>query len=170
MSLRLTSVSDTMPTEQLSEKPDKPALAATELALVAVLTAPETLCFDRSVIRKPALPVDAILPEVLAILQHTTNLVIEAPPETGKTTRVPPAVLGLVSGEVIVLEPRRIAARLAAQRVAWERGEVGGTVGYQVRFEERIGPRTRLRFVYGGHFDPPFADRSNSQRHRRDRP
>ncbi|MDQ1409320.1 MAG: ATP-dependent helicase HrpB, partial [Acidobacteriaceae bacterium] len=56
---------------------------------------------------------DAILPEVLAILQHTTNLVIEAPPGTGKTTRVPAAVLGLVSGEVIVLEPRRIAARLA---------------------------------------------------------
>ncbi|HTF61950.1 MAG TPA: helicase-related protein, partial [Edaphobacter sp.] len=102
-------------------------------------------------IRKPALPVDAILPEVLAILQHTTNLVIEAPPGTGKTTRVPPAVLDLVSGEVIVLEPRRIAARLAARRVAWERGEeVGGTVGYQVRFEERIGPRTRLRFVTEG--------------------
>jgi ATP-dependent RNA helicase HrpB len=95
--------------------------------------------------------VDAILPEVLAILQHTTNLVIEAPPGAGKTTRVPPAVLGLVSGEVIVLEPRRIAARLAARRVAWERGEeVGGTVGYQVRFEERIGPRTRLRFITEG--------------------
>jgi ATP-dependent helicase HrpB len=103
------------------------------------------------VIRKPALPVDSILPEVLAILQHTTNLVIEAPPGTGKTTRVPPAILGLVRGEVIVLEPRRIAARLAARRVAWERGEeAGGTVGYQVRFEERIGPRTRLRFVTEG--------------------
>lgn len=94
---------------------------------------------------------DSILPEVLAILQHTPNLVIEAPPGAGKTTRVPPAVLSLVSGEVIVLEPRRIAARLAARRVAWERGEeVGGTVGYQVRFEERIGPRTRLRFVTEG--------------------
>ena len=94
---------------------------------------------------------DAILPEVLAILQHTTNLVIEAPPGTGKTTRVPPAVLGLVGGEVMVLEPRRIAARLAARRVAWEQGEkVGGTVGYQVRFEERIGPRTRLRYVTEG--------------------
>jgi ATP-dependent helicase HrpB len=84
-------------------------------------------------------------------LQRTSNLVIEAPPGTGKTTRVPPAILGLVSGEVIVLEPRRIAARLAARRVAWELGEeVGGTVGYQVRFEERIGPRTRLRFVTEG--------------------
>ncbi|RZU39169.1 ATP-dependent helicase HrpB [Edaphobacter modestus] len=101
--------------------------------------------------RKPALPVDAILPEILTSLQHTPNLVIEAPPGTGKTTRVPPAILGLVSGEVIVLEPRRIAARMAARRVAWELGEeVGGTVGYQVRFEERIGPRTRLRFVTEG--------------------
>lgn len=101
--------------------------------------------------RKPALPVDAILPEVLATLRHTSNLVIEAPPGTGKTTRIPPALLGLVKGEVIVLEPRRIAARLAAQRVAWEIGEeVGRTVGYQVRFEERIGPCTRLRFVTEG--------------------
>jgi hypothetical protein len=95
--------------------------------------------------------VDAIVPEILASLQHTSNLVIEAPPGAGKTTRVPPAILGLVSGEVIVLEPRRIAARLAARRVAWELGEeVGGTVGYQVRFEESIGPRTRLRFVTEG--------------------
>jgi ATP-dependent helicase HrpB len=95
--------------------------------------------------------VDAILPEILASLQRTPNLVIEAPPGAGKTTRVPSAILGLVSGEVIVLEPRRIAARLAARRVAWEAGEeVGGTVGYQVRFEEKIGPRTRLRFVTEG--------------------
>ncbi len=94
---------------------------------------------------------DAILPEILASLQHTSNLVIEAPPGAGKTTRVPPAILGLVGGEVIVLEPRRIAARLAARRVAWELGEeVGGTVGYQVRFEESSGPRTRLRFVTEG--------------------
>jgi ATP-dependent helicase HrpB len=95
--------------------------------------------------------VDAILPEILVSLQRTPNLVIEAPPGAGKTTRVPPVILGLVSGEVIVLEPRRIAARMAARRVAWEMGEeVGGTVGYQVRFEERIGPRTRLRFVTEG--------------------
>ena len=98
-----------------------------------------------------ALPVDVILPEILVSLQHTPNLVIEAPPGAGKTTRVPPAILGLVSGEVIVLEPRRIAARMAARRVAAELGEaVGETVGYQVRFEERIGPRTRLRFITEG--------------------
>jgi ATP-dependent helicase HrpB len=98
-----------------------------------------------------ALPVDAILPEILASLQHTPNLVIEAPPGAGKTTRVPTAVLGLLSGEVIVLEPRRIAARMAARRVASELGETAGdTVGYQVRFEEKIGPKTRLRFVTEG--------------------
>ena len=101
--------------------------------------------------RKPALPVDAILPEILTSLQHTPNLVIEAPPGAGKTTRVPPAVLDLCRDGIIVLEPRRIAARMAARRVASESGEsVGETVGYQVRFEEKIGPRTRLRFVTEG--------------------
>jgi ATP-dependent helicase HrpB len=100
---------------------------------------------------KPALPVDAILPEILDSLKLRSNLVIVAAPGAGKTTRVPPALLGIVSGEVVVLEPRRIAARLAARRVAWERGEpVGETVGYQIRFEEAVGPRTRLRFVTEG--------------------
>ncbi len=76
---------------------------------------------------------------------------IEAPPGAGKTTRVPPALLGLVRDQVLVLEPRRLAARLAARRVAQELGEkVGETVGYQVRFEEVGGARTRLRFVTGG--------------------
>ena len=101
--------------------------------------------------RKSALPVDAILPEMIESLRQTPNLVIEAPPGAGKTTRVPPAVLDVVQGNVIVLEPRRIAARLSARRVAWELGEEAGeTVGYQVRFEEKTGPRTRLRFVTEG--------------------
>jgi ATP-dependent helicase HrpB len=100
---------------------------------------------------RSALPVDTILPEILDSLKRCPNLVIEAPPGAGKTTRVPPALLEIVSGEVVVLEPRRIAARMAARRVAWERGEeVGQTVGYQVRFEEAIGPKTRLRFVTEG--------------------
>jgi ATP-dependent helicase HrpB len=100
---------------------------------------------------KAPLPVDAILPDIIASLKRCPNLVIEAAPGAGKTTRVPPALLEMVSGEVVVLEPRRIAARLAARRVAWEIGEqVGQTVGYQVRFEEAIGPRTRLRFVTEG--------------------
>jgi ATP-dependent helicase HrpB len=101
--------------------------------------------------RKPALPVDAILPKIIDSLKRCPNLVIEAPPGAGKTTRVPPALLEVVSGEVVVLEPRRIAVRLAARRIAWEIGEqVGQTVGYQVRFEEAVGPRTRLRFVTEG--------------------
>jgi ATP-dependent helicase HrpB len=104
-----------------------------------------------SVSLKPALPVDAILPEIISSLEIRSNLVIEAAPGAGKTTRVPPALLGIVTGEVIVLEPRRIAARLAARRVAWELGEtIGETVGYQVRFEEVTGPHTRLRFVTEG--------------------
>jgi ATP-dependent helicase HrpB len=105
----------------------------------------------RVVNRKSALPVDAILPEIIDSLNRHPNLVIEAPPGAGKTTRVPPALLEVLSGEVVVLEPRRIAARLAARRVAWEIGEqLGETVGYQVRFEEALGPRTRLRFVTEG--------------------
>ncbi|MGA2347593.1 MAG: DEAD/DEAH box helicase, partial [Candidatus Sulfotelmatobacter sp.] len=94
---------------------------------------------------------DDLLPEILDSLKLHPNLVIVAAPGAGKTTRVPPALLGMVSGEVVVLEPRRIAARLAARRVAWELGEeVGETVGYQIRFEEAVGPRTRLRFVTEG--------------------
>jgi ATP-dependent helicase HrpB len=105
----------------------------------------------RLVTRNPTLPIDILLPEIVSSLKRNANLVIEAPPGAGKTTRVPPALLGVVSGEVIVLEPRRIAARMAARRVALELGEqVGETVGYQVRFEDSIGPRTRLRFVTEG--------------------
>jgi ATP-dependent helicase HrpB len=100
---------------------------------------------------KPSLPVDAILPEIIESLKRFPNLVIEAPPGAGKTTRVPPALLKSITGEVVVLEPRRIAARLSARRVAWEMGEQAGeTVGYQVRFEEAISARTRLRFVTEG--------------------
>ena len=97
------------------------------------------------------LSVDAVLPEILSLLRQSSNLVVEAPPGAGKTTRIPPAILDLVPGEVIVLEPRRIAARMSARRVAGElEQEVGETVGYQVRFEEKIGARTRLRFVTEG--------------------
>ena len=99
----------------------------------------------------PVLPIDAILPALLASLATSPSVVLEAPPGAGKTTRVPPALLPHVPGEIIVLEPRRIAARLAAHRVADEHGEpIGETIGYQVRFEEKSGPRTRLRFVTEG--------------------
>ncbi|MEA2698630.1 MAG: ATP-dependent helicase HrpB, partial [Myxococcales bacterium] len=81
-------------------------------------------------------------------------VVIEAPPGAGKTTRVPPALLdgGLAeNGEILVLQPRRLAARLAAFRVAEEMSQApGGTVGYTVRFEDVGGAKTRLRFVTEG--------------------
>ncbi len=97
------------------------------------------------------LPVDALLPAIRDSLQRAPNLVLEAPPGAGKTTRVPPALLDLVDGEILVLEPRRLAARLAARRVASELGEaVGATAGYRVRFEEAAGPRTRITFMTEG--------------------
>lgn len=96
------------------------------------------------------LPIDEVIPEILSALRQETNLVLEAPPGAGKTTRVPPALLEF-GGEVLVLEPRRLAARMAARRVAEEMGErLGESVGYQVRFEEVSSPRTRLRFLTEG--------------------
>lgn len=103
--------------------------------------------------RQPPLPVDDLVPEILASLRQTPNLVIEAEPGAGKTTRIPPALLETVAGDVLVLEPRRIAARMAARRVAWELSEdLGETVGYQVRFERIAGPKTRLHFLTEGVF------------------
>jgi ATP-dependent helicase HrpB len=97
------------------------------------------------------LPIDAVLPDVIEELRRRPNLVIEAPPGAGKTTRVPPALLDTVRGQVLVLEPRRLPARLAAKRVAEELGEtVGGTVGYQIRFEAVAGPSTRLLYLTEG--------------------
>ena len=101
--------------------------------------------------RRSPLPVDALVPDVLLSLDRNPNLLIEAEPGAGKTTRIPAALLTAVRGHVLVLEPRRIAARLAARRVAWELDEeVGQTVGYQVRFEKVAGPATRLHFLTEG--------------------
>lgn len=100
---------------------------------------------------RPVLPIDKLLPGLVEKLRSHSSLVIEAPPGAGKTTRVPPALLPLVEGEILVLEPRRLAVRMAARRVAQELGEkLGETVGYQVRFEDVGGARTRLRFVTEG--------------------
>ncbi|MFO0594025.1 MAG: ATP-dependent helicase HrpB [Myxococcaceae bacterium] len=100
------------------------------------------------------LPIDALLPELIAALRQREALVLEAPPGAGKTTRVPPALLdaGLAGDkEIVVLQPRRLATRLAAHRVAEERGErPGQTIGYQVRFEENVSKQTRIRFVTEG--------------------
>jgi ATP-dependent helicase HrpB len=100
------------------------------------------------------LPIDPLLPRLVQELSAAKAAVLEAPPGAGKTTRVPPALLdaGLAgSGEIIVLQPRRLATRVAAMRVAEERGErLGETVGYQIRFEDVSGPKTRIRFLTEG--------------------
>lgn len=98
------------------------------------------------------LPIDPLLPDVVASLAKTPRLVLEAPPGAGKTTRVPRALLDAgIEGEIVVLEPRRLAARMAAKRVAEELGEeLGRTVGYQVRFEDVSSKQTRIRFVTEG--------------------
>ena len=99
------------------------------------------------------LPIDHVLPDIVRALASAPSLVLEAPPGAGKTTRVPRAMLdaGLVTGEIIVLEPRRLAARLAARRVAEELGErLGETIGYTVRFEDVSSKQTRVRFVTEG--------------------
>lgn len=100
------------------------------------------------------LPIDEILPRAVETLRREQSLVVEAPPGAGKTTRLPPALLDADvagGGDVLVLEPRRLAARMAVRRVAEERGEkLGETVGYQIRFEEVAGPATRLRFLTEG--------------------
>ncbi len=95
------------------------------------------------------LPIDHVLPMLLEAVRADGRAVLVAPPGAGKTTRVPPALLPLIPrGEIVVLEPRRLAARLAACRVAEELGEpVGETVGYQVRFDRKVGAKTRIRFV-----------------------
>jgi ATP-dependent helicase HrpB len=101
------------------------------------------------------LPIDSSIPNIIAQLKHR-SLVLLAPPGSGKTTRVPPALLqsGLLSSEypgVVVLQPRRVAARSSAARIADEQGwALGEEIGYQVRFERRISGRTRLRFLTEG--------------------
>ncbi len=102
------------------------------------------------------LPIDAVVPAIVDAVEADGAVVVEAPPGAGKTTRVPSALLDARlagAGEIWVLEPRRLPARLAATRVAAERGErVGETIGYSVRFDEAGGPRTRLRFMTEGLF------------------
>ena len=101
-----------------------------------------------------SLPIDPLLREITASLRRQPNLVLQADPGAGKTTRVPPALLeaGLLGeGECWILEPRRLAARLAATRVADELGEpLGQRAGYAVRFEQKVSKATRLRFVTEG--------------------
>ena len=98
------------------------------------------------------LPIDKHLPCLLEQLMREKILVLQADPGAGKTTRLPPALLDLFpDGEVLVLEPRRLAARLAAERVASELDlSVGGIVGYQTRTASRRSSSTRLCFMTEG--------------------
>ncbi|MHC9014267.1 ATP-dependent helicase HrpB [Stenotrophomonas bentonitica] len=102
----------------------------------------------------PMFPISTLLPQILTTLEHGTRLVLEAPPGAGKTTQVPLALLDapwLEGRKIIMLEPRRVAARSAAQFMARQRGEdVGETVGYRIRFENRISARTRIEVVTEG--------------------
>lgn len=101
-----------------------------------------------------ALPIDSVLPALRQALAARHEVVLEAPPGAGKTTRVPLALLEepwLAGQTILMLEPRRLAARAAAERLAAELGEkVGETVGYRIRLDSRVGPATRIEVVTEG--------------------
>ena len=116
--------------------------------------------------RRSDLPIDRVLPQLLAALREGSNAVLVAPPGAGKTTAVAPALLDepWCSGEVLLLSPRRLAARAAAERMAELAGEpVGGTIGYATRLDSRRSGRTRLTVLTEGIFlsriqaDPELA-------------
>ena len=93
------------------------------------------------------LPIDAVLPDLLAALRERGRALLIAPPGAGKTTRVAPALLGQpwCEGQVLLLVPRRLAARAAAEYMAAERGEaVGAAIGYQTRLDSKAGKATRV--------------------------
>lgn len=109
-----------------------------------------------------ALPIDGVLPDLLGTLDTGTNAVLVAEPGAGKTTRVPLALLDAKwrkDGKILVLEPRRLAARAAARRMASELGEKPGeTVGYRVRMETRVSSRTRIEVITEGVFTRLILD------------
>ncbi len=114
-----------------------------------------------------SLPIDAVLGDILAALEAAPRLVLAAPPGAGKTTRVPLALLSHFDppGRIILIEPRRIAARMAAERLASQCGPgLGKTVGLSTRIERRVSAATRIEVVTDGLFprrllaDPTLPD------------
>lgn len=108
------------------------------------------------------LPIEAALPDLLAALDRGPNAVLVAPPGAGKTTRVPLALLGAAwrgDGRIVMLEPRRLAARASAARMAKTLGEeVGATVGHRVRMDSRVTKATRIEVVTEGVFTRMILD------------
>lgn len=102
----------------------------------------------------PSFPITPLLPEVLASLARHPRLVLEAPPGAGKTTQVPLALLAADwrgEGRILMLEPRRVAARAAAGFMARQRNEaVGDSVGYRIRFESKVSAATRVEVLTEG--------------------
>ncbi|CCJ08907.1 ATP-dependent helicase HrpB [Methylocystis sp. SC2] len=109
-----------------------------------------------------SLPIDDALPAIRATLEASSNLVVVAPPGAGKTTRIPLALLGAEwakGGKLILLEPRRLAARAAASRMAATLGEsVGETIGLRMRLESKVSARTRVEVVTEGVFARMILD------------
>ena len=114
----------------------------------------DTCCSYPCAVSPTTFPIEALLPQVRESLMAHTRLVLEAPPGAGKTTRVPLALLDapwLAGRKIVMLEPRRVAARAAAGFMAKQLGEaVGETVGYRIRFESRVSARTRIEVVTEG--------------------
>src|SRR5437879_1251796 len=95
------------------------------------------------------LPIDGYVPDIIGHLRSSRAVVVTAQPGAGKTTRVPPALTD--DGPVVLLQPRRVAARAIAHRIAEERGwTVGGQVGWQIRFDRLYSRTTRLLVVTEG--------------------
>ena len=98
-----------------------------------------------------SLPAYAIAGEVNRMLESHPRLIVTAPPGAGKSTVLPLTLLDAIPGKILMLEPRRVAARQIAERMAWLLGEkVGQTVGYRIRFENKVSERTRIEVLTEG--------------------